>query len=316
MSGLPDDDENPFGDPSVQNAVTSNQSAKVNLDDYNPFDGSKTTTTNQSSAVMSGTEEPPAAVAVTEQQAPSQVSTANFQEFKRRQEELERRARELDRREQELRNAPTNVKQNNWPPLPKICPVQPCFYQDISVDIPVEFQQIVKYVYYLWIGHTALRLANAIIALMWVFAGGSFVGLILALVYFAIFTPLSYLLWFRPIYKAFRDDSSVSFMVFFFVFFFQTLVSILRALGWGEGSTGLILGFQTVSADDATGGSIFIGILMILDGIGFGILALGDAYVLIRVHRMYRSTGASLAKAQQEFTTGVMSNETVRQGSQ
>ena len=28
---------------------------------------------------------------------------------------------------------------------------------------------------------------------------------------------------------------------------------------------------------------------------------------------MYRSTGASMAKAQQEFTTGVMSNETVRQ---
>merc|ERR1712012_1129137 len=167
---------------------------------------------------MSATEEPPSAVTVQPSQAPpSQVSTADFQEFRRRQEELERRARELDRREQEIRNAPTNVKQNNWPPLPKICPVQPCFYQDISVDIPVEFQQIVKYVYYLWIGHTALRLANAIIALMWVFAGG-FVGLILALVYFAIFTPLSYLLWFRPIYKAFRDDSSVSFMVFFFVF--------------------------------------------------------------------------------------------------
>merc|ERR1719328_892585 len=114
---------------------------------------------------MSGTEEPPSAVTVQPSQAPpSQVSTADFQ---RRQEELERRARELDRREQEIRNAPTNVKQNNWPPLPKICPVQPCFYQDISVDIPVEFQQIVKYVYYLWIGHTALRLANAIIALMW-----------------------------------------------------------------------------------------------------------------------------------------------------
>ena len=78
----------------------------------------------------------------------------------------------MDRREQEIRNAPTNgnqslniavlkslledlsftVKQNNWPPLPKICPIQPCFYQDINVDIPVEFQQIVKYVYYLWIG--------------------------------------------------------------------------------------------------------------------------------------------------------------------
>lgn len=44
------------------------------------------------------------------------------------------------------------VRQNNWPPLPKFCPVQPCFYQDINVDIPVEFQKIVKYLYYLWVG--------------------------------------------------------------------------------------------------------------------------------------------------------------------
>lgn len=309
MSGLPDDDENPFGDPSVQNAVTSNQTAKVDLDDYNPFDGK--TTTNQNSAVMSATEEPPPAVTVQPQAPPSQVSTADFQ---RRQEELERRARELDRREQEIRNAPTNVKQNNWPPLPKICPIQPCFYQDINVDIPVEFQQIVKYVYYLWIGHTALRFYNVLIGLLFLFVGGlgGLGSFIWAVVMFVAFTPLSYLLWFRPVYKAFRDDSSISFMLFFFVFFFQMLVSILRMLGWGNGSSGLILGFQTVSAG-ASGGLIFVGILMIIDGVGYGIAALADFYVLTRVHKMYRSTGASLDKAKQEFTTGVMSNEAVRQ---
>merc|ERR1711953_1289474 len=134
---------------------------------------------------MSATEEPPPAVTVQPQAPPSQVSTADFQ---RRQEELERRARELDRREQEIRNAPTNVKQNNWPPLPKICPIQPCFYQDINVDIPVEFQQIVKYVYYLWIGHTALRLVSVLLGLMLLFVGGDWgASLLYASLWFVVF---------------------------------------------------------------------------------------------------------------------------------
>ena len=33
---------------------------------------------------------------------------------------------------------------------------------------------------------------------------------------------------------------------------------------------------------------------------------------MLQVHRIYRSTGASFAKAQQEFATGVMKNEAVQ----
>jgi len=44
------------------------------------------------------------------------------------------------------------VRRNNFPPLPSGCPVQPCFYHDISVDIPLEFQKVVRSVYYLWLG--------------------------------------------------------------------------------------------------------------------------------------------------------------------
>uniref|UniRef100_A0A803XZ17 Secretory carrier-associated membrane protein n=1 Tax=Meleagris gallopavo TaxID=9103 RepID=A0A803XZ17_MELGA len=43
---------------------------------------------------------------------------------------------------------------NNWPPLPENFPVGPCFYQDFSVDIPVEFQKTVKIMYYLWMCKT------------------------------------------------------------------------------------------------------------------------------------------------------------------
>merc|ERR1719273_516983 len=241
---------------------------------------------------------------------PSQpkVSTADFQ---RRQEELERRARELDRREEELRSAPKNVRQNNWPPLPKFCPVQPCFYHDINVDIPVEFQKIVKNLYYLWVGHVCLLFANLLTGLLYLFAGGDLGATFgFALIYCIIFTPASFVCWFRPAYKAFRDDSSFNFMVFFFVFFFQMVTSVLYAFGIVSGSSGLILGFEAIGVGG--GGKIFVGVLMIIIGIGFGLAALADFYLLFNIHRLYRSTGASLAKAQAEFTSGVMQNEAVR----
>lgn len=71
--------------------------------------------------------------------------------LQRRQEELERKEEELARREEEMRHSSYNVRRNNWPPLPEQCCFQPCFYQDIQVDIPLEFQKIVRNLYYLWI---------------------------------------------------------------------------------------------------------------------------------------------------------------------
>ena len=228
---------------------------------------------------------------------------------------MERRAKELERREAELRNAPYNARANNWPPLPSFIPIQPCFYQDINVDIPVEFQKMVRYLYYLWVSHVSLLLANMIIGLLYMFCGGDMGQTFgLALFYFIIFTPASFLCWFRPAYKAFRDDSSFNFMVFFFVFFFQFLMSILYTLGIGStGSCGLITGITTATNSNSTGFQMFVGILMIIASVAFGLCALADFYLLVKVHRMYRGTGGSMAKAQAEFTTGVMKNDTVRQ---
>ena len=100
---------------------------------------------------------------------------------------------------------------NNWPPLPKFCPIQPCFYQDINVDIPVEFQKTVKYLYYLWIGHVSLLLSNFVIGFLYLCLGDarkdvteSGGTMALALVYLFLFTPAAFVCWYRPAYKAFR----------------------------------------------------------------------------------------------------------------
>ena len=63
-------------DPSVQNAV-SNPGNKVDLDDYNPFDGK---TQIQSPAVMNPTEDlPPAEIPAPQIVQQPKVSTADFQ---------------------------------------------------------------------------------------------------------------------------------------------------------------------------------------------------------------------------------------------
>lgn len=71
-------------------------------------------------------------------------------ELQRRQEELERKAAELAAREEALRNGTFNPREPNWPPIPSVCPFGPFIYQDINVEIPVEFQKVVRLAYYLW----------------------------------------------------------------------------------------------------------------------------------------------------------------------
>ena len=134
----------------------------------------------------------------------------------------------------------------------------------------------------------------------------------LSLLYMGIFTPLSFVCWFRPAYKGFRDNSSLNFMLFFFVFSAQFLVSIIYALGIGSmGSCGLIIGISAIAHGDSNG-KIFVGICMIILGICFGMSAIGDLHLLKTIHNVYRSTGASVANAKSEFATGMMKNSDIQ----
>ncbi|TSK72028.1 Secretory carrier-associated membrane protein 1 [Bagarius yarrelli] len=272
------DFSNPFQDPSVTQ-VTRN--APPGLEEYNPFTDTKPAppgsgpkvppTANTQPAIMKPTEEPPAysQPQQTQDQARAQA------ELLRRQEELERKAAELDRREREMQSLnASGGRKNNWPPLPEKFPVGPCFYHDISVDIPVEFQKTVKIMYYLWMFHTATLFLNIFGCLAW-FCVDSLRGVDfgLAMLWFMLFTPCSFVCWYRPLYGAFS--------------------------GWISALTGL-------------NRSIPVGIIMILIAALFTASAVISLIMFKKVHGLYRTTGASFEKAQQEFATGVMSNKTVQ----
>jgi len=148
-------------------------------------------------------------------------------ELERRQQELEIKAAELAAREEALRQQAGDFRrQHNWPPLPSFCPIKPCFFQDINVDIRPEFQRTVQLGYNLWVAFVFTLLLNFIASIILFSYGVEKAGenVSFGLMMLVFLVPLTYVSWFRPLYKAFRSDSSVNFMVFFFVFFMQIIV--------------------------------------------------------------------------------------------
>ncbi|XP_028306894.1 secretory carrier-associated membrane protein 2 [Gouania willdenowi] len=291
---------NPFNDPSVTQVTNSSVEP---VDQFNPFnaessDGLATRTIPAQPAVLQPTAEP-------SPQAKASVAQANLL---RQQEELERKAAELDRREQELKSRGPTGKENNWPPLPKSFPIKPCFYQDFSEDIPQQYQRVCKMMYYLWMFHCMILFLNLLACLAYFITnknGGTSFGL--SILWLILFTPCSFLCWFRPVYKAFKTDSSFNFFFFFFVFFFQVVILIIQAVGIPDwGNSGWIAAFTAIGQVGGTAA----GAIMMIVAILFTICAVMSIILLKMVHSMYRSTGASFQKAQQEFSQGVFTNKT------
>ncbi|XP_077398768.1 secretory carrier-associated membrane protein 1-like isoform X2 [Vanacampus margaritifer] len=300
-------------DPSVTHARQTTTTMAAGLEEFNPFTESKLMASKPPTAapgvptqpaIMKPTEEPPVY-----SQPRAQESTGGAGELLRRQEELERKAAELDRREREMRSlSASGGRRNNWPPLPEKFPVGPCFYHDITVDIPVEYQKTVKIMYYLWMFHTGTLLANLAGSLAWFGVDASRgVDFGLAILWFLLFTPCSFVCWYRPVYGAFKSDSSFRFFLFFFVYVCQLGVYVLQSVGIpGWGACGWISALMCLNANVAAG------VLMILVAALFTALAVMSLVMFKKVHAMYRTTGASFRKAQQELATGVMANKTVQ----
>ncbi|PKU42995.1 secretory carrier-associated hypothetical protein [Limosa lapponica baueri] len=272
---MSDFDSNPFADPDLNNPFKDPSVTQVTrnvppgLDEYNPFSDSRTASETVLFIYMVGN--------ITD-------SPCMFQDISK------------------------PGRKNNWPPLPENFPIGPCFYQDFSVDIPVEFQKTVKIMYYLWMFHTVTLFLNIFGCLAWFYVDATRgVDFGLSILWFLLFTPCSFVCWYRPLYGAFRSDSSFRFFVFFFVYICQFAVHVLQAAGFQRwGNCGWISSLTGLNK------SIPVGIMMIIIAALFTASAVISLVMFKKVHGLYRTTGASFEKAQQEFAMGVMSNKTVQ----
>jgi hypothetical protein len=304
MSNLNDNPfADPFADPSVQSAT---RPTNTTTEEYNPF--------AQQSGATSVPHGPTTAQTASIPPASTTVNMSNDEIF-RQQEELRRREAELQRRQQEFERrqnqggagTPRGGQPHNWPPIPAYLPVEPCFYQDIDVEIPVQFQETVRLVYYVYLVYVMALLSNVIASLFYFIFGDGSIGIFfLAIIQTILFTPCSFLFWYRPLYKAFRDDSSFNFMIFFFVMFFHSIFCLIQALGFSTYACGWTNAIPTFKK------SIPAALIMLISAVSFTIAFAGMVFSLLKVHRFYRGAGFTVDKARKEFTDGVMSDQGVR----
>ncbi|KAI6182460.1 CPL domain containing protein [Aphelenchoides bicaudatus] len=302
-------------DPSVRQATQQN----TTTEEYNPFQNASSqaaSTTPQSTAINMSSDE------LFRQQ----------EELRKREQDLQRRQQEFERRQNQTGGGSRSQNPHNWPPLPGTYVLaanllkdlsrwsrafirQVVFFinlyvkwlQDIDVEIPSQFQETVRLVYYVFLVYTLALTINVVASLFYfLFAGGGLGIFFLSCIQLILFTPCAFLFWFRPVYKAFRDDSSFNFMVFFFVLFFHSIFTLVQALGLSHYACGWS---NTISVFSV---SIFVGIIMLASALAFTASFGGMVVSLLKVHRLYRGAGFTLDKARKEFSDSVMSDRNVQ----
>ena len=126
----------------------------------------------------------------------------------------------------------------------------------------------------------------------------------LAIIYFIAGIPGAYVLWYRPLYRAFRTDSALNFGWFFLFYLLHLGFCILAAVAppivfKGKSLTGIL------SAIDVVGDHAVIGIFYF---VGFGLFCIEtliSIWVIQQVYMYFRGSGKA-AEMKQEAARGAM----------
>ncbi|XP_062009610.1 secretory carrier-associated membrane protein 1-like [Rosa rugosa] len=216
----------------------------------------------------------------------------NSRSLKDQEKDLKAREAELKRREQEIKRKEENVKKaggfstdKNWPPF------YPIIHHDIANEIPIHLQKIQYVALTTYLGLVVTLLWNIIAVTVFLFHGGGIINWIMSVIYFVTTCPLAYFLWYRPLYRAMRTDSSLSFAGFFLCYTFHIGFCIYCALAppiisGGLSLTGILSAIALITLNQVTVAIFFF--------IGFGMFVietLMSIWVLKQVLTYFRSSG-------------------------
>ncbi|WOL05582.1 secretory carrier-associated membrane protein 4-like [Canna indica] len=208
-------------------------------------------------------------------------SRKKAQEIAAWEADLKRRETDIKRREDALSTAGVPVEEKNWPPI------FPIIHHDIAKEIPIHAQRLQYLAFASWLGILLCLLWNVLaVTVCWIKGCGVKI-FFLAVIYAILGCPLSYVLWYRPLYRAMRTDSAIKFGWFFFVYMIHIGFCIVAAIAppivfQGKSFTGILAAIDTFS--DSTVAGIFY-----LIGFGFFCLeTLLSLWVLQKIYMYFR----------------------------
>jgi len=219
-----------------------------------------------------------------------------------RKENAELKA-QLEYKNRMIQETVTQLRVPNWPKWPK-----PILYHNIEEDIKEpEPKKMVKKVYFTWFLTAFCTTWNMICLFMaiWVpnlnWIPGAAASFGAALFFWVFWVPLSFILWYRPLYNAARKNRSSLYVFFILSFGIHIGVDILYILGFNStGSAGVIDSIDLLSK-----GSIGVGVCFLVSTAAWGLNIAFSVYVMKDVIKNYRSHGHTLDKAKGEMTTAI-----------
>lgn len=291
-----EEEVNPFSDPVVRAQISGQQQYGAGAF-YNP----NAANVPQASKLTPFPPEP-----VAEREVTVDIPLGNAKDLKKKERELEIKEAELRRREQELKRkedaaakAGIIIEERNWPPF------FPLIHHDIPREIPVHLQRIQYFAFASWLGIVICLIWNLVaVTAAWVKISDGVKIWLLAIIYALAGIPGSYVLWYKPLYRAMRTESALRFGWFFLFYLLHLGFTILAAVAppiifKGKSLAGILAAIDIFSI------STIVGILYLVGFACFCLEALLSLWVLQQVYMYFRGSGKA-AEMKRDVTKGVV----------
>jgi len=262
---------------------------KTTIAEYNPFQGQQPAPTSKYT--------PPV--------APSSGKSDDVYALRQQLQEKDKQVQELqsqlEYKNRMIQDTAISLRVPNWPKWPK-----PILYHDIEADITeAEPKRMVKKVYFTWFLTAFCTTWNMICLFMAIFVNVPSISVAssfgAALFFWIFWVPLSFVLWYRPLYNAARKNRSSLYVFFIITFAIHIGVCILYILGvWTTGAAGIIS-----SIDLLKNGAVGVGVCFLISTSAWLLNILFSIYVMKDVIRNYRNYGHSIEKAKGEMKTAI-----------